>query len=380
MVKSNKNPLALYIHIPFCRSKCAYCDFLSFPKNNFTENEVNDYINTLIKEIKFRAEQLKSRNYIINSIFIGGGTPSVICAERLARVLEAVADTFEISPDAEVTVESNPESVEFEKLKAYRNAGINRLSLGIQSFSDVLLKKISRAHSREQALEAYSNAVESGFDNINIDLMFGLPKQTVENVYQTLEQAVALKPAHISFYGLILEEGSALYRDKSFTPVDDETDRKMYYAVKKTLKAVGYEHYEISNFALPNRECRHNSAYWTGMNYIGVGLGAHSFINSERFHATCNFKTYLRGDFDKEDSIILNESDKYAEFFFLGLRFINGVSANDFCVRFGKTADEIYGEELIALEKNGLITRNADNIRLTEIGVDLSNRVFEKFI
>jgi len=374
-------PLSIYVHVPFCKSKCAYCDFLSFPaRPERGADDMRGYFTTLNEELKRRSEDF--RGCYVKTVFIGGGTPSYAPSGYLTGVLRTIYTYFNMDDTdaAEITIEANPESAGLDKLSEYKSAGANRISFGVQSFSDAILKRIGRAHNAREAEAAYENALRAGFDNINIDLMFSLPGQTPDDLSETLKKASAFKPAHISLYGLTLSEGCALYNDKNFTETDDDTDRRMYHESVAALARAGYGQYEISNFALPGRECAHNMVYWTGGDYLGAGLGAHSFISGARFCNTPDLREYMSGAYEKKDYTVLSERDRRAEFFFLGLRLTNGVSADDFRARFGVSADGAYGAELKKLAGDGLIIRNGDNIQLTEYGVDISNRVFECFI
>lgn len=387
---------SIYIHIPFCMKKCAYCDFLSF---SGMENHFDGYVNALCEEIKKVSAELTG--YKTTTIFFGGGTPSLLPAELLNKILAAVKNNHNVDKNTEITIEANPETVDCEKLYKFRQIGFNRISFGVQAWQDSLLKTIGRVHNAEKAEQAVLNAKKAGFGNINIDLMFALPGQSIPDWEESLQKTVALEPEHISCYSLILEEGTRLFSDNGIVLPDDETDREMYYKAKKYLKDAGYRHYEISNFAKPGMESRHNTVYWTGGDYIGYGLGAHSLIRGNRFHNTADFRKYMsigtgrksghpKGgffakrksteEFEKEDNEALSVNDKQSEFMILGLRLLDGVSGDVFFKRFGATLDDVYGKELEESTKQGLLAQNGGRFFLTERGIDLSNQVFIKFL
>lgn len=367
--------LSIYIHIPFCMAKCAYCDFLSFPgKTDYFDK----YVKALCGEIKSCAKELS--DYNAATIFFGGGTPTVLSAEALNKILSAVRTNYNVDKNSEITVEANPETVDLGKLSALRQGGFNRISFGVQAWQNRLLKKIGRIHSSQKAERAFFDARNAGFENINIDLMFALPEQSIADWEESLQKTIALNPEHISCYSLILEEGSRFFEDKSIVLPDDETDRAMYYAAKTAFKNAGYKHYEISNFSKADAESRHNSVYWTGGDYMGFGLGAHSLIGGNRFHNTANLQKYITGKHEKEDCEVLTTNDRQAEFMILGLRLLDGISKREFSKRFGKALDEVYGNEITECKNQGLLAQDDERIFLTEKGIDLSNMVFVKFL
>ncbi|MCL2701998.1 MAG: radical SAM family heme chaperone HemW [Defluviitaleaceae bacterium] len=367
--------LSVYIHIPFCVSKCAYCDFLSFAGRGELHAA---YADALASEIV--ASKTELADYAAETVYFGGGTPTALPASALVRLLDALRGTCKVLPDAEITSEANPETANPQNLSELRAAGFNRLSLGIQSFDDNLLKRVNRAHSAETARDAYAAACEAGFENIGIDLMFSIPGQTTDNFERTLRQAADLSPEHISCYGLTVEPGSSLAGD-GYEP-DEEADRAMYALAREILPENGYEHYEISNFAIPGHRSRHNTAYWNGQDYRGFGLGAHSLINGARFHAGTCLESYIasNGASPRQNVEFLRESDMRAEFMILGLRLLDGINCEDFSRKFDKNIYREYGAQIKELTAQGLLEASGNRIRLTPRGIDLSNQVFAKFI
>lgn len=376
-------PLELYFHIPFCVRKCFYCDFLSAPAD---EGTMDAYMEALLLETVERAGEYGE--YTVVSVFVGGGTPSVVKAEQLVRLLDAVKMYYRVAADAEITVEVNPGTVDGEKLRKYRAAGINRLSIGLQSGDDRELTAIGRIHTLPQFLDTYSTAVTAGFTNINVDVMSALPGQTLESYRSTLYALLALKPqpGHISAYSLILEEGTIfyeMYRAGKLQLPDEETDRLMYSETKRILGEAGYERYEISNYAKPGFSCRHNCGYWTRRDYAGFGIGAASLINNVRFRNGNDLNFYLKQPLNcREEIQILSSMEQMEEFMFLGLRLTEGVDVRAFEGVFGRTPEDIYGEIIIKNRKDGLLEYRAEGSRLalTEKGLDLSNYVMAQFL
>ncbi len=368
-------PLFLYVHIPFCKAKCAYCDFLSFPeRDNFFER----YVKTLIEHIK--AFSVDYKDYTVKTVFIGGGTPSILPPEYICSIIEAIYKYYNIDINPEITIEANPESAQYEKLLSYKQIGINRISFGAQSFDDAVLCRIGRVHNTQMIYNSFESAVKAGFNNINLDLIYALPGQSIGSFTQTLKSAVELNPQHISCYGLIIEEGTPFYNDKSFDPLDESAELNMYRMAKRYLTDKGYKQYEISNYSKPGYESRHNLCYWCNGEYIGFGLGAHSYINGTRFCNTESLEEYLNSDFSKKDLQELSIEDKYAEFMFLGMRKISGISERDFLETFGVSVYSIYGDCLRKHERAGLLSIDNGNIRLSDEGVYLSNIVFCDFL
>ena len=329
--------IELYFHIPFCVRKCFYCDFLSAPADEETKKA---YMEALQREVLARAPEYEGR--AVTSLFFGGGTPSAVEAGKLAGLLQTVKEHFGISKDAEITVEVNPGTVDRRKLDIYRKAGINRLSIGLQSADDRELETVGRIHTWRQFQDAWQAAAEAGFTNINVDVMSALPGQTCKSYLHTLESVLALEPApvHISAYSLIPEEGTPLVEQISqgrLTLPDEDTDRDMYRATKRILEQAGYRRYEISNYARPGYECRHNSGYWRRRDYLGFGVGAASLINNIRFKNGSDLKTYLQNPADcREEVQSLSPGERMEEFLFLGLRMTDGVSAEEFASCFGR--------------------------------------------
>lgn len=381
-----RQPLELYIHIPFCVRKCLYCDFLSFPAGEETQER---YVAQLINEITAMGA-IYASDYQVVSIFLGGGTPSILHAEQTSRILQAVKTSFKWAADAEVTTEANPGTVDLEKLQVYLASGINRLSLGLQSTEDRELKALGRIHTFDEFKKSYALAREAGFTNINVDLMSALPGQTEASYRGTLETVLALNPEHISAYSLIIEEGTPFYdRCEELDLPDEDEERTMYHDTKTILRERGYERYEISNYARPGYECRHNIGYWTGVSYLGLGLGASSYIGGERFMSEPDLSAYLltepsafSGRRHHRDRHLQTQKEQIEEFMFLGLRLTDGVSDAEFQRRFGISLKSAYGSVITRLIKNGLLEQapSADRLRLTEYGIDVSNTVLCEFL
>lgn len=380
-----KNELELYLHIPFCVRKCAYCDFLSSPENGET---IENYVEALIREIK--DYQALSLNDIVVTIFLGGGTPSVLEGNQMERIFEALHEVFEIAEDAEITVEANPGTVTQEKLSAYRKLGINRISFGLQSADNGELKLLGRIHTYEQFLESYEMARKAGFTNINIDLISAIPKQTVRSWEETLKRIIRLKPEHISAYSLIIEKGTSfakLYGEGSPLERDlpsEEEERLMYEKTEEILDQNGYHRYEISNYAKEGMECRHNLGYWERKNYLGLGLGASSLLDNRRYSNTENLREYTEcaGQPEKirKNTEHLTEEEQMEEFIFLGLRKMNGISEQAFWNCFQKTIWDCYGENIRKVMEKGLLKQREGCLSLTKKGIDVSNYVFAEIL
>lgn len=409
----NRNPIGIYIHIPFCEAKCAYCDFLSGPSSK--ENKKR-YIDALVEQIK--EYSYLNEAYYIRTIFIGGGTPSSIDPMDIRRILEMVYKTFGIENtynsnennqqnkntqqtsqnncNIEITIEANPGTLTKEKLLIYKETGINRISMGLQSVNDEELKLLGRIHTYKQFEENYHLARECGFTNINIDLMSALPGQTIDTWERTLKTVIELNPEHISAYSLIIEEGTPFYEryvDSNDLPMEEE-DRQMYYLTKKLLREAGYERYEISNYAKPGFESKHNSSYWERIDYIGFGLGASSCINDTRFHNEDDLALYIeegtriqdnnsvpfRERFKPQDMQQLSLKEQMEECMFLGLRMMKGVDMNQFEQLFEVQFDKIYGKIVEEMVSDGLLLIKDHHLILTERGIDLSNYVMSEFL
>lgn len=385
--------IGLYIHIPFCRQKCYYCDFVSFANR---DDIIERYINSLKQEIIQYAQENKVMSdhnlepkYILKTIYIGGGTPSAIPEKYIAEILETVKENFQIKEDAEITIEVNPGTATKEKLLTYKNSGINRLSIGLQAVQDEILKKIGRIHTYQDFLDTYNYARNVGFENINIDLMIDLPDQTLDNVKESVKEIIKLKPEHLSVYSLILEKNTRMYEMISSKIVEiapDDIERQMYWYVKKTLEKHGYMQYEISNFAKPGFESRHNMDCWNQNEYIGVGTAACSYIENKRYSNIEILDEYITNIENKESNknLILEEvldlESKMNEYMMLGLRKIDGVDIQTFENKFYINPIMKYCKTLEKLNHEGLIEINANSIKLTNKGIDLANLVWEEFI
>lgn len=409
MKTSEKKPLSMYIHIPFCVKKCLYCDFLSAPA---TVQERESYVEALLREIEQMAPFCKE--YEVNTVFFGGGTPSLLSGIQLEKIMQTLKTHYAVSKEAEISMECNPATASFKTLKAYRKSGVNRLSIGLQSAQDEELRALGRIHDYEQFLRTYEEAKKAGFTNINIDLMAALPGQTLASYEDTLQKIIALNPTHISAYSLIVEEGTPFYEKygKEGAPKkgelpDEDTEREMYYRTKKRLQAAGYERYEISNYAKKGYECRHNLTYWTGKDYVGFGIGAASFFKGYRYKNTSVRKIYEQflqqapGELQAqslqekskdaasfmpqvfswhEEIQQISEKESMEEFMFLGLRLKKGVSKQAFRNKYGKSMEEVYPGVLEKLKKEGLLEQTEDGICLSERGTDLANYVMAEFL
>ena len=371
--------LGIYIHIPFCKRKCAYCDFISFSGKT---RLIEKYVETLKREIN--KCKVKKEDYIIKTIYFGGGTPSFIESNYIVEILESIKRKFNISKTAEITIEINPGTITEQKLKDYYNAGINRISFGLQSTNSRLLKLVGRIHSYSSFIEGYKLARKVGFKNINVDLMIGLPVQTLEDVQKDLSRIIELNPEHISVYSLIVEEGTRIeekIRNKELYLPSEKLERKMYWEVKKELEEAGYIHYEISNFAKKGYESKHNLSCWNQEEYLGFGLAAHSYFNNVRYSNTDDFDEYF--DWTENSKIIhekQTQEDKQKEFMLLGLRKIEGVKISKFKNRFIENPIYLYRESLNKLAMQDLIEIDIDSIKLTNRGIDLANLVWEEFV
>ena len=369
--------LGLYIHIPFCKSKCLYCDFCSFVSRE--EDEREQYVDALIGEIEARG----TREYLVDTVYFGGGTPSLLSAKQIDRILSAVRRNFAISDDVEITLECNP-ITHLNDGKVYFSAlhslGVNRLSIGIQSAIDSELKLIGRRHSFDEARGTFLCARESGFDNISIDLMFGIPSQTMESLKTSLEQFISLGAEHISIYSLQLEEGTPLYKMRQrYSLADDDTVADMYELVVSATKEAGYYHYEISNFAKVGKESRHNSKYWRLDEYLGLGIAAHSDFSGKRIENVKDLSKYLLGEYI-ENEVEISPSEREFEFLMLGLRTSGGISKSEFFARFGVDFDEKYGEKVKKLEKLGYFLQNDEVLALSESGFEVSNSILAQIL
>lgn len=387
MNNEQKKDLLLYIHIPFCKKKCSYCDFLSGPG---TGEEIKNYINHLLLEIKaYEKEAADLKDYIVTSIFFGGGTPSFIEPSFIAKIIEQLERVFSFAPmpKMEITLEANPGTLEKHSLKIYKDAGVNRLSLGLQSALDKELELLGRIHTYSQFLESYNMARKAGFENINIDLMNALPGQTEQSFEQSLKTIISLEPEHISAYSLMIEEGTPFYdlNEKGLlTLPSEESERAMYYMAGEILQYAGYQRYEISNYAKKGFECRHNTGYWSRTSYLGLGLGAASLFKETRFTNISDRRSYeeAKGDLKKIHPLkeSLAKREQIEEYMFLGLRKTEGISIEAFKKCFNIKPEKIYGAVLAQLTKENLIQENGGFICLTDYGIDVSNYVLSQFL
>ena len=395
MKTRNKQPLSIYIHIPFCKRKCLYCDFLSTPAS---AQERESYVEALLREIPLMAEIC--RGYEIISVFFGGGTPSLLSGEQVRRIMSTVKMNYNLCTDAEISMECNPATASFDTLREYKKCGIDRLSIGLQSANDEELKALGRIHDYKQFLQTYEDARRAGFTNINIDLMSALPGQTYESYEETLKTVLALSPEHISAYSLIIEEGTPFY-DMELALPDEDTERFMYYRTNRLLQDEGYERYEISNFAKKGYECRHNLTYWTGIDYIGFGIGAASYFQGYRYKNISNIGVYKDklsavcreeigasgcGPFTPdafawhEEIQQLSKEEKMEEFMFLGLRLKKGISESEFYEKFGRHVGEVYPDALKRLIKEGVLVQKENHIYLSDKGTDVANYAMAQFL
>ena len=376
--------ISLYIHIPFCMKKCIYCDFLSFADCSLSEQR--SYVETLMQEIDCYRELAKE--YQVISIFIGGGTPSMLQEGLVEQLFRKLYSVWNIAEEAEITIECNPGTLTARKLAEYRTCGINRLSLGLQSADNRELKQLGRIHNYEQFVANYQLAREAGFRNVNVDIMAALPGQSQASYGRSLSKVLELKPEHISIYSLMVEEGTVLARSQELLEQlpGEQTERNMYHYTKTIMKGMGYERYEISNYAKPGYACRHNRVYWTGGEYLGLGLGASSYWNGIRFSNTSDWNEYLY-EWEKDDITRIRKNQipdtlesRMEEFMFLGLRMMEGVSKTEFENRFHRSMEEIYGRVIHTYVEQGFLTWKQERLRLTEQGIDVSNYIMADFL
>lgn len=395
-----RKDLSIYIHIPFCRKKCLYCDFLSFDNENFASSI--SYVRAVCDEIKLYSH-LKDE-YAVRSVYIGGGTPSVLDEESITEIMTALKKNFNIYKDAEISIEVNPGTVRLQKLSMFKAAGINRLSIGLQSADDALLKRLGRIHTFAQFEDTFSSARRAGFDNINVDVMSGLPGQTLKDYSKTLTEVMKFGPEHISAYSLQIEEGTPFAEDPTVAEdlPPEFIERRMYEITENLLAVRGYSRYEISNYSKEGYECIHNMVYWTGGEYIGIGLGSSSYFQGKRFNNTRDYETYLRTFENEREAISVGDNleiiyndvmrklrenitplyiyDRMEEFMFLGLRMMCGVSTEDFKERFKKDIFEIYGPVLYKYLNTEFMRQTGDRIYLTREGINVSNVILADFL
>ena len=386
-----KKEIGIYVHIPFCIRKCYYCDFVSFTNQ---EENIEKYIEAVIKEI----ESYELEEYNVTTIYIGGGTPSSIESRYIEKILHKIKEKIINNEtkfnDIEITIEINPGTIDRKKLQNYEEMGINRLSIGLQSTNNEILKNIGRIHTYEEFLEGYILARSIGFDNINVDLMIGLPNQTIEKIKDSVEKVINLEPEHISVYSLIVEEGTKienLLNVNKITLPEEELERNMYWYVKNKLELNGYIHYEISNFAKENKQSKHNVNCWEQKEYIGIGTAAYSYLNNIRYGNTSNIQKYIetqdfksKKELEKNKIRIIDEvqtlEDKKKEYMLLSLRKIEGVSIKKFKEKYVENPIFLYRKQLEKLVNENLLTIDGDNIKLTNKGLDLANLVWEEFV
>lgn len=378
--------LGIYVHIPFCAKKCDYCDFISYSS---VEEKAENYIKAVLDEIEWMSGEIED-DAIISSVYIGGGTPSYIPSSYIIEILDKIHNYFYGRiENPEITIEVNPGTVTKEKIKDYKEAGVNRISIGLQATQDRLLEQIGRIHTYEQFLDSYGIIVNSGFLNVNIDIMLGLPNQSLEELEETVEKVIHLRPAHISIYSLTLEENTKLYqqiKNGELKLPNEEIERIMYWRTKRNLEVNGYHHYEISNYAKPGKEAKHNLDCWDQKEYIGIGVAAHSYYNDIRYSNTNDLDTYIENIENKEykrNQTIQELQDtisKMKEFMILGLRKIDGIEMKRFQEKFGKDVFEIFEQELEKLQEARLLVVDEETIKLTNRGLDFANVVWSEFV
>ena len=382
--------LGIYIHVPFCVRRCPYCGFYSNACGGGCEDEINEYFGLLKEELAFRKNEYAGSSYSVDSIYFGGGTPSLADPSLVGSFIQSIDEAFGISDDPEISMEANPGTLTKARLEGYRSAGVNRLSIGLQSFDDSVLKTLGRIHTAEDFVKSYEDARRAGFDNVSVDLMFGVPGQTGDVWASTLEKVVSMDPEHVSFYSLQIEEGTPFYKQYKMgdmVPVSDADDRAMYHDAIRYLSEHGYGQYEISNAAKEGFECRHNLKYWTFRDYLGIGASASSFMEGvRRTDPSDGYKTYINEGFPEE---LLPENhknsffDNCADYMITGLRLVQGVSEADFKERFGEEIWEVFPdarEELREFLDSGLVREESGRLYITEMGMDVSNRIMECFV
>ncbi len=375
--------LGVYIHVPFCKKKCNYCDFYSVKWDDEWENK---YTEAVMNEIKGYKEMLGDK-YIVDTVYFGGGTPTIIKPSNLKRILDSINIVADIDNDAEISMEANPNTLTDENLDQYKESGINRLSIGIQSLNDEILKKIGRIHNSSEALEAIDRAKKHGFENINADAMFNIPSQTTIDIEDTLSKIMERGVKHISFYSLKLEKGTPMYsmeQKNLITMPDEDEERNMYYKGRIVMEKNNLLQYEISNFAVEGFECRHNLKYWNQEEYIGIGPSAHSFMNSIRYSNPSDLKLYCKSAEENNFSRIIqeemNDEDLMFEYIMLRLRLMRGLDSIELKRKFNVDFNEKYKEQIKYLIDNKLIEYNGSIVKLTQRGMDISNYVFEEFM
>ena len=381
---NSDNNIGLYVHVPFCLRKCRYCDFLSFECHD--DKALSQYADALCREISTRYEEWPYK--IVDTIYIGGGTPSILPAEDMKRVMECICSNFTVADGSEITIEANPATIDDRKLETYLESGINRISIGVQSFDKSILNLLGRAHDKNDALNAVRMAKKAGFHNVNVDMMFGIPGQTLKMWRDSLRQCIFLRPEHISLYSLQIEEGTPFHKmmeNGTLEPTPDSTDRTMYHDAIDMLTQAGYHHYEISNGALPGFESKHNLKYWSYKEYLGLGPGASSFIGGHRFKNISSVLEYLKfikqglPPVKAEDVEKYTLRDEMGVYVFTGLRKTAGFDIRDFEETFRKDFFDVY-DPAILTRLRGLVEMEGCVLRLTEKGLDVSNKVMAEFV
>lgn len=378
--------LGIYVHIPFCKQKCYYCDFISYANK---EEKTKEYVKCIQKEIEIESKKYSKDEYEITTIYFGGGTPSYISALYIENIINVIKLNYNVKDNAEITIEINPGTVNEEKILIYEKIGINRVSIGLQSTNDKLLKQIGRIHTYEEFLNCYKLVSKSKINNINVDLMLALPNQTIEDLEESLQKVINLKPNHISLYSLILEEGTKLEKMVSENIVklpEEDLEREMYWKTKRILEKNGYNHYEISNFAKEGYKSKHNMNCWSQKEYLGFGVAAHSYVNRKRYCNTNNIEEYIsnikKGKIENNRTVceIQNKIDEQKEFMMLGLRKIDGIDIQEFKNKFVENPIYVFHKELEKLVNEDLIEIDLDKIKLTNKGLDFANLVWEEFV
>lgn len=383
-ILNNKKPLGLYLHIPFCKSKCEYCDFCSIVPNS--KGVIEHYVDALLLQMEDWSP--KCKKYQLDSIYFGGGTPTFLDAKHLVRIINGIYDNFNVARNAEVSMECNPATVDFKDLRKLRKAGINRLSIGVQSANDNELRALGRIHTYAQFEETFQNARSAGFENISVDLMYGIPDQTEKSFAHTLSAITSLAPDHISLYALKIEPGTPFAdKEKELTLPNEDTEYSMYSNAVRYLAAKGYERYEISNFAKPGQASLHNLKYWHCDEYLGLGASAHSYFEGERFSTTKNIRDYIDGleiinaDINIEDSRVKNTSkDCVEEYVMLGMRLEEGINTADFEARFGFSFREKYGKLLDEYVSDGFVITDGTSYRFSTDGMFVSNYILSNVL
>jgi len=384
--KHSEKKLGLYIHIPFCMKKCLYCDFYSIPAAN--EQLKSLYLEALM--LHFEEHSLQLAPYVIDSIYFGGGTPSLLSAEQMHMILKKLKKSFYISDKCEITLEANPGTIDKAKLSSFRKSGINRLSIGCQSFFDSDLRVCGRIHNTRDNVRAMMDARDAGFKNINVDIMYGLPGQSLQNVLSSIERAIKLGAAHISLYGLKVEEGTPFYAmqtQRKLALPDEDTESDMYFVACNLLRNNGYRHYEISNFAKPGFESVHNLKYWNCDEYVGFGPSAHSFFSGKRFNYKNSASLYIKNFTENYDGLGIVDKcidvqfgTQMAEYVMLRMRLGEGINCEEFKKRFGRTFESMYLAKITPFLRSGHIVKTSTGYAFTEQGMYVSNYILSRII